>query len=479
MSRKDYLRLVENDKQSLDVPPGWVVSRAWYGDSATDEPWSTEVGADVTNKVKELLAASKPVRATKADLSVDPAPGKKKALMVVIVYQAPPMEECCACLREFLNRPLGGFVLMAVWVAGLEAISLGFAFCHHTMLSGCTFPAGVPAKVGIVNWLWVQSGFAALNVLFAPYLQVILWRILVRLAKEPDNPNDISAVQARSASNPLLASKEDVAKSFKELMTKHPSVWVYIAFLWLSLAWSILGCVWIGNGGADCNPYNYSLYTAWLGLSYFTFIACYVAMWFFNISNMHFRDVLTVHFGSEAVDSNQGTDPSGAELLQEERVQSQTHSKRSHFFFGGSGSKSAVFDDTPSTDACLAEEGGSKLSRWFSSHHSTNHAPPPPPKKMGPCSMMIKLAACFCLDMLGNATYMVPAVGEVGDAVFAPASGVMIKMLYNSNSIAIIGALEELLPYTDILPTASIAWFLEAMWPDSCLSYMIGLRRVN
>jgi len=77
---------------------------------------------------------------------------------------------------------------------------------------------------------------------------------------------------------------------------------------------------------------------------------------------------------------------------------------------------------------------------------------------------------------MGNASYFLPGAGEVTDAVFAPASAVAIKMMFNANAIALLGLVEELGPYTDIIPTATIAWFLEECAPDPPLTRCLGVR---
>merc|ERR1712073_109249 len=102
----------------------------------------------------------------------------------------------------------------------------------------------------------------------------------------------------------------------------------------------------------------------------------------------------------------------------------------------------------------MGEQGTTTLGICrLASQHRT--APPTCASSFG------KLIASIGLDALGNATYIFPGVGEYGDAVFAPASAVMLKMMYNANGIAIINLVEELCPFTDIIPTATIAWFLQ------------------
>lgn len=88
---------------------------------------------------------------------------------------------------------------------------------------------------------------------------------------------------------------------------------------------------------------------------------------------------------------------------------------------------------------------------------------------------LLKLLACIGLDFMGDATYLIPAIGEVGDAAWAPAQAVMLQMMFNANGIALLGFVEELLPFSDALPTATIAWCLETLCPHSPISRMLGI----
>ena len=72
-----------------------------------------------------------------------------------------------------------------------------------------------------------------------------------------------------------------------------------------------------------------------------------------------------------------------------------------------------------------------------------------------------KLALSILIDLIGVATYLVPVVGEAGDVGWAPISAYLIYQLYGNGIISGLAFAEELLPGLDIIPTATIAWFLE------------------
>lgn len=73
-----------------------------------------------------------------------------------------------------------------------------------------------------------------------------------------------------------------------------------------------------------------------------------------------------------------------------------------------------------------------------------------------------KLISAIAIDLIGLSSYFIPAIGEAGDIAWAPISGVLIYLLFpNRKKMAFLGAIEEALPFTDILPTALLAWWQE------------------
>ena len=67
------------------------------------------------------------------------------------------------------------------------------------------------------------------------------------------------------------------------------------------------------------------------------------------------------------------------------------------------------------------------------------------------------------LDLLGMATYLLPVLGEVGDMIFAPLYGISIFIMYRAKTLASVigglgGMIEELLPTTDFIPSATMMW---------------------
>ena len=62
------------------------------------------------------------------------------------------------------------------------------------------------------------------------------------------------------------------------------------------------------------------------------------------------------------------------------------------------------------------------------------------------------------IDFIGYFNYVVPFLGEISDLAWAPMSAAAIYHLYGSAGAAGFGFVEELLPFTDFIPTATICW---------------------
>ncbi|MBL7702236.1 MAG: hypothetical protein JNM14_08295 [Ferruginibacter sp.] len=79
------------------------------------------------------------------------------------------------------------------------------------------------------------------------------------------------------------------------------------------------------------------------------------------------------------------------------------------------------------------------------------------------------IALCILLDVIGMASYLIPALGEFADVVWAPISGFLFYTLFGGRFGMIGGVLtflEEVIPYTDIIPSFTIAWFIRKQEVD-------------
>jgi hypothetical protein len=72
-----------------------------------------------------------------------------------------------------------------------------------------------------------------------------------------------------------------------------------------------------------------------------------------------------------------------------------------------------------------------------------------------------KLLASLLVDFIGNATFVVPGLGELADLFWAPASASLVGAMYTKStpSAKYFAFLEEVLPFTDFIPTATLAWY--------------------
>lgn len=70
---------------------------------------------------------------------------------------------------------------------------------------------------------------------------------------------------------------------------------------------------------------------------------------------------------------------------------------------------------------------------------------------------------CVIMDLIGFASFSIPFIGEFSDIIWAPLSAIIFYNTFGGRMGIFGGAfsfLEELLPFTDIIPTFTISWFL-------------------
>ena len=77
--------------------------------------------------------------------------------------------------------------------------------------------------------------------------------------------------------------------------------------------------------------------------------------------------------------------------------------------------------------------------------------------------LLPNIALCILLDLVGMASYIFPMFAEVSDVVWAPISAIIFNKLFGGRLGAIgsvLNFLEEIVPFTDIIPSFTIAWFI-------------------
>jgi hypothetical protein len=76
------------------------------------------------------------------------------------------------------------------------------------------------------------------------------------------------------------------------------------------------------------------------------------------------------------------------------------------------------------------------------------------------------------MDLIGMASYIIPGVTEFTDIVWAPVSGFAFYLLFGGRFGLIGGTLdflEEIIPFTDFIPSFTIAWFIRKNQADKLL----------
>ena len=89
------------------------------------------------------------------------------------------------------------------------------------------------------------------------------------------------------------------------------------------------------------------------------------------------------------------------------------------------------------------------------------------------------IGLCVLLDLVGMATYIFPALGEFVDVIWAPISGYIFFKLFGGRLGAIgsvLNFLEEILPFTDIIPSFTIAWFIRKREIEKSVLRSMGKR---
>lgn len=88
-----------------------------------------------------------------------------------------------------------------------------------------------------------------------------------------------------------------------------------------------------------------------------------------------------------------------------------------------------------------------------------------------------KLMVSLVLDACGSASYLLPLVGEGFDIAWAPIQTILIIAMYDASSpnLKYLSFVEEILPLTDIVPSATLGWLMEYAYPP--LAQSLGLQQ--
>ena len=69
------------------------------------------------------------------------------------------------------------------------------------------------------------------------------------------------------------------------------------------------------------------------------------------------------------------------------------------------------------------------------------------------------LGNCLMMDAMGMASYLIPGIGEVVDFIWALIAGVIFYKWFHTAIGATGSIAEEVLPFTDIIPSFTLGYF--------------------
>ena len=76
------------------------------------------------------------------------------------------------------------------------------------------------------------------------------------------------------------------------------------------------------------------------------------------------------------------------------------------------------------------------------------------------------LVICIIMDIIGYASFAIPGLGELSDIIWAPVSALIFYKFFGGRFGLFGGILdfvEEALPFTDFIPTFTIAWCIRSI----------------
>lgn len=94
-----------------------------------------------------------------------------------------------------------------------------------------------------------------------------------------------------------------------------------------------------------------------------------------------------------------------------------------------------------------------------------------------PTDAIGKLIVSLTIDFIGSSSYLIPGVGEAFDVTWAPIQTILLMAMYDDTmpSLKYISFMEEILPFTDLLPSGTLGWVREY----SPLLFEEGLKKVE
>lgn len=409
--------------------------------------------------------------------------------MIYLFNACGPLKQCCVeckfSLGNWFHKPLGPYVVLGMALSGAEA-----AMCMLSLLDkGLEQCQGITPRakeVGIEYWLVIQFGMASVNFIFCPYIQYRLWQNLQLEAAEIEEEDmKAGASQFTQPDAFVDVPQEKIKEAFWNVFWYDFGVCGYVFVLFGSGFWSFLGTRWFG-GQPFCDATGYVENAVSLGDLFVIFVTLYFIGFNFYMScasslevNPASKQLMTAassgayHLATQQV---KGQVP----LQQQPPVQGKGKGKAATSQFFGGKSKSSLFGGGKAKSSLF---GGNKAAPPMAAPlvgvAGAPQAKPLPRTKMERAmhpAMMVKLVACLGLDLMGDATYFLPGLGETFDIAWAPAQAIAMKMMFRYYALPAFGFTEEILPGTDIIPSATLGWLVEVCAPDNGFTRAVGIR---
>jgi hypothetical protein len=179
-----------------------------------------------------------------------------------------PCKEACfeasKCVRQFMGRPLSTYLVYSWIISGLE-IYYSIAPSDRT----CEFTKEQGAYVSLSGWRGIQMLFATLNIVFAPYMQIKVWRFIMETVRAAP-----PAVDPKTGKQ--VVPKKEVQNAFKKVWCEDFGVLFYFIAIILSVLWCVKGHEWGSNLTGDCSI----SFPAWLGQAQFALAFVYTFCWY-------------------------------------------------------------------------------------------------------------------------------------------------------------------------------------------------------
>ena len=93
------------------------------------------------------------------------------------------------------------------------------------------------------------------------------------------------------------------------------------------------------------------------------------------------------------------------------------------------------------------------------------------------------LPLCIMLDLMGMVSFSIPLIGEFADVIWAPVSAMLFFKMFGGK-LGFFGAgfnfIEELFPFTDIIPSFTIAYTLKYFFKkDTVIEKLPQIKRAG